>query len=86
MTEEKQKSIGALWAKTSAKGDYFTGQIELADGSKIKIVVFRNNYKTEDKHPDWKIFESKPREAGGSWPTRDDLDANSPDGGSNTPF
>lgn len=85
MAEEKQKSIGALWSKTSGRGDYFTGQIELADGSKLKIVVFRNGYKTEDKHPDWRIYESKPKEAG-NWPSHEDLDSNAPVDSGEMPF
>lgn len=58
---EENKSIGALWKKQSKKGDYFTGQIEL-DGKKVSIVAFTNDYKKEEKHPDFKIFISKPKE------------------------
>lgn len=76
MSEEKEKSIGALWAKQSSKGEYFTGQLELND-EKIKIVVFKNNYKKEDKHPDWKIFLSTPKpqvqETNNSEPKDEDL-------------
>ena len=57
----ENKSIGALWCKQSEKGDYYTGTIE-KDGQKYKIVVFKNNYKTEERHPDFKIFESKKQE------------------------
>lgn len=54
-------SIGALWEKSSSKGTYFTGQIEIK-GVKIPIVCFVNNYKKEDKHPDYRIFVSVPKE------------------------
>lgn len=60
--KEKMESIGALWEKNSPKGaKYFAGSVEI-DGKKIPLVVFKNGYKKEDKHPDWKIFISKPKE------------------------
>lgn len=55
--EEKEKSIGALWDK---KG-WFSGNIEV-DGVKIPFVVFKNQRKTQDKHPDYIIMKPKPRE------------------------
>lgn len=59
MAEENK--IGALWAKKSAKGDYFTGQIEL-NGEKIPVVVFFNSNKTKETQPDWSILRAQPRE------------------------
>jgi uncharacterized protein (DUF736 family) len=54
--------IGALWENKTSKGqEYFSGQIEWK-GEKIKIVAFKNNYKKEDRHPDWNIMISKPKE------------------------
>ncbi len=47
--------IGALWIKQYSKGEYMTGTI---DGK--KVVVFRNNKKT-DKQPDWRVLLSKPK-------------------------
>jgi hypothetical protein len=35
-------------------------------GATHKIVVFKNTYKEEDKHPDYKIYPSKPRDGGSS--------------------
>lgn len=58
---EENKSIGALWEKKSGKGTWFSGSIE-TNGEKIQIVVFKNDYKKEEKHPDYKIFVSKPKE------------------------
>lgn len=52
--------IGALWMKTSARGDFFTGQLEI-NGEKIAIVVFPNSRKTQDKQPDWQILRARPR-------------------------
>lgn len=53
-----EKSIGALWIKTGNKGEYWTGNIELKDGTKQNVIVFRNTYK-KDKQPDLRIFEQK---------------------------
>lgn len=74
MADEKNQSIGALWEKQSKKGTWFSGQIEI-EGEKIPIVVFKNDYKKEDKHPDWKIFISQPRENNQekSYPTSGDI-------------
>ena len=60
---EKEKSIGALWLNKSAKGvSYFSGVVEI-DGKKTSVVIFKNTFKEEDKHPDYKIYESKPKES-----------------------
>ena len=62
MAEKKNESIGALWSKTSKSGDqFFSGVLEI-DGKKHEIVVFSNGYKKEEKHPDWRIYPSKPRD------------------------
>lgn len=59
---EKEKDIGALWEKRTQKGaPMLTGQVTIR-GEVIKIVVFKNGYKKEDRHPDWRIFLSTPRE------------------------
>lgn len=54
---KKDDQIGALWMKTSGRGDYFTGEV---NGQ--KIVVFSNSYKQAEKHPDWIIYKSRPKE------------------------
>jgi hypothetical protein len=54
----KDDKIGALWVRSSARGDYFTGEV---NGQ--KIVIFANGYKQGDKQPDWFIYKSKPRES-----------------------
>jgi len=58
---KNEDQLGALWIKESQKGPYLTGYIEV-NGEKINVVCFKNQYKTEDKHPDWQILKSKPRE------------------------
>jgi putative lipoic acid-binding regulatory protein len=57
----KEDKLGALWQKTSSRGDYFSGQIEI-NGTKHQIVVFANGYKDKSKQPDWIIYKSQPRE------------------------
>ena len=59
---EKEKSIGALWAKEGKAGEYMTGQIDLEDGSKLRIVVFKNTFKKAENQPDYKIYKSRPRD------------------------
>lgn len=52
--------LGALWAKSSERGDYFTGEIEI-NGVKTKLVVFSNRFKDDERKPDFIIYKSKPR-------------------------
>lgn len=62
MENKKNDNIGALWLKTSKDGKkYMSGMVEIA-GFKINIVVFKNNNKKEDRHPDYNILQSKPME------------------------
>lgn len=49
--------LGALWIKSSARGEYMTGEI-----NGVKVVCFRNTQKRSDKSPDWRILKSQPRE------------------------
>lgn len=55
--EKNPDEIGALWMKHGAKGEYMTGTI---DG--VKVVVFPNTRRGNDKAPDWRVLKSKPRE------------------------
>ncbi len=52
------KSIGALWIQTGEKGEYWTGNITLSDGTKQNVIVFKNSYK-KDNQPDFRIYEKK---------------------------
>ena len=50
--------IGALWSKTSARGEYMTGTIH---GE--RVVLFRNDRKEAgSKAPDWRVLKAKPKE------------------------
>ena len=58
---EKKESIGALWLNESQAGKkYMSGTITIG-GVTQKVVVFRNTYKEEPKHPDYRVYESTPR-------------------------
>ncbi len=51
--------LGALWIKSSAKGEYMTGTI---NGQ--PVVVFANSRKEPgSKQPDWRVLKAKPRPA-----------------------
>ncbi len=73
--QERQQSIGGLWLKEKKDGGkYMSGSIEVA-GQKVQIVIFRNTHKQEgEKTPDYRIYESKPREEGG-WEKRPQAEA-----------
>ena len=59
--DEKKKDIGAMWLHTAQSGTkYLSGVIEI-DGVKHQIVMFKNNYKEQEKHPDYKIYPSTPK-------------------------
>jgi uncharacterized protein (DUF736 family) len=49
--------IGALWRKSSARGEYFTGVI---NGD--RIVVFANDKKSSDKAPDFRVLKAIKKE------------------------
>lgn len=55
---DKNEKIGALWQKSSDRGDYFSGEV-----NGVKVVVFANSYKTDEKQPDWLIYKSRPKGA-----------------------
>lgn len=57
-----QEEMGALWARRTDGGlEYLTGVVTI-EGVAHKVVVFKNKKKNE-KHPDWRIFKSRPRPA-----------------------
>lgn len=66
---EKDQKVGALRAKSSSRGEFMTGVIEMtpeqiaelqANGGKMSVVVFRNERKT-GKQPDWAMLKARPR-------------------------
>ncbi len=60
---DKQLSIGGIWIKQGQKGEFLSISIDIGEGVKKSFLAFRNDYKKEgDKAPDYKIYESKPKE------------------------
>ena len=56
-----EKSIGALWAKKSKKGNtFYSGNIEI-EGKKTLIIAFPNTKKTKETQPDISIYKSEDR-------------------------
>lgn len=54
--ESNLVKIGALWLKTGKGGSRFmSGMIQEGD-QHIRLLVFKNNYKEEAKHPDYVIY------------------------------
>lgn len=52
-----KKDIGALWINEGEKGKFLAGKITI-DGVTTSIIVFKNDYKKADNHPDYRIFLS----------------------------
>ncbi len=50
MAEEKKESYGA-WKRTTAKGEVINFTL-----NDVKYSMWANSYKTEEKHPDFKIY------------------------------
>lgn len=54
----KEDELGALWVKTSARGEFMTGTI-----GGVKVVCFKNTRaENNEKAPQWRVLKSKPRE------------------------
>jgi hypothetical protein len=63
-TTRNKNERGALWIKTSGRGDYMTGTI---DGQ--PCVVFKNDRKQPgDKTPDWRVMTPTPKTPAGGRP------------------
>lgn len=55
--KSKRQNIGALWARRSQSGrEYLSGQIEGR-----AVVVFRNTFKRQAKHPDYVVLPAESR-------------------------
>lgn len=59
--EKNPNKIGALWLREDKDGKkYFGGKLEVGN-QEIDVVVFKNGFKTEDKHPDYVVYISEKR-------------------------
>lgn len=72
----RDEKVGALWVKSSSRGEFMTGNIELkpeqiaelqSNGGKMLVVVFRNERKS-GKQPDWAMLKARPRTDAGQRP------------------
>lgn len=64
MSPQNPDELGALWEKSSARGPYMTGTI-----NGVAVVLFKNDRKTSEKQPDWRVLKAKRRDAA---PAQDD--------------
>jgi uncharacterized protein (DUF736 family) len=67
--ENKQKleEAGAFWIKKSKAGtNFLTGSVKTKSGEEVKVIVFKNKYKTEGSNqPDYRVyFDSNPLNKG----------------------
>lgn len=54
-----KREIGALWARSGAKGSYYTGKIRLSDlkgKDEVKVIVWTNSDKKTENSPDLRIL------------------------------
>ena len=63
-SEWNERELGALWKRESRAGSqtYLAGHVvvdELGSEKKIKVVVFSNKNKTNERAPDFRIYKSK---------------------------
>lgn len=66
MSPKDPNELGALWEKSSSRGGYMTGTI-----NGVAVVVFRNDRKTSEKQPDWRVLKSQPKTAATARPDDD---------------
>jgi uncharacterized protein (DUF736 family) len=55
--QQNPDELGALWEKSGGRGPYMTGTI-----NGVKVVLFKNDRKSSDKSPDWRVLKAKSRE------------------------
>ena len=65
MAEKNPDEIGALWVKSSGKGDYMTGTV-----NGVGVVCFKNT-SDNPKAPQWRVLKSRPK-AEAAQPTPED--------------
>ena len=61
-----EREMGAFWTQDGQKGKYLTGYVEVDElgvKRKLRVVMFPNRHKTNDKAPDYKLYISKDRDS-----------------------
>ena len=62
MARRRSKQVGALWKhapKGEQKSAFLTGTIDLGVVGQLPIAVFKNDRKTKDNQPDYRIVISE---------------------------
>ena len=61
MTEQRNTklvNVGAMWKpKNAGSKVLLSGVVDLPDGSKLRIKMFKNDHKKEEKHPDYRLVK-----------------------------
>jgi len=58
-SDNNLEQVGACWIQESAKGNKYMSCVineDISEGD--RVLIFRNNYKEEDKHPDYRIYRA----------------------------
>jgi hypothetical protein len=65
-SEWRKRELGALWVQQGKSQKYLTGYISVDDLGieKKRLVVFKKTQKSNDKAPDFVIYESKDMSSG----------------------
>ena len=56
-SRKPMNKIGALWLKKGKNGTFMSGVIDIDDDNSISVLVFKNGFKEQPKHPDYVIYE-----------------------------
>jgi hypothetical protein len=55
----KNRERGAIWAYP----DKLSIFIKDSNGKELKYVAFKNKFKSEEKHPEWRVYTEIPRDS-----------------------
>ena len=70
--ENNNEELGALWKRTARNSGqtYLAGHLKGGDfgDEGVKVVVFSNKNKTNERAPDFRIYKSKPVDGSGPAP------------------
>jgi len=56
--KNKLRKVGALWLRKAKNTNtsYMSGVVDMDGDNSLRVVVFKNGYKEETKHPDYIIY------------------------------
>lgn len=64
MAFSKEDEAGTIYENTSKAGEVYLRMT--INGQ--RFLAYRNKFKEQDRHPDWKVYIDKPREGGAAVP------------------